>query len=405
MKKYLFAGNWKMNKTQKETQDFLNEFLPQISQIDFSDREIMIAPPFTALAIAQKLTQETPIKLGAQNACWAKEGAFTGEISPVMLKEFDVKYVILGHSERRHLFGETDEIISKRIEGVYESGLIPILCIGETLEERKNGKTLEVIERQLFEGLKRLKKIEAGSLVVAYEPVWAIGTGINATPEEAEEVQSFIRKKLENMFSKEIAETIRILYGGSVSPSNIKELMKKPNIDGVLVGGASLDPHKFLEICKIKIEKEACILPDYSDIPFEILEIPQKYKNIVIVGASPKSERPSYMVMEYLLNQGFKVIPINPAVKEILGQRVYSSLSEIPSNFSPEVIIIFRRSDQVLPIVEAAIKLKPKVIWMQEGIINEKAKELAEKENIKVVMNKCFKKVHLISQKKSLNNE
>ncbi len=388
-----------MHKTQKETQQFFNEFLSKISEIDFSDREIMIAPPFTVLPIVQKLTEGTPIKLGAQNACWAKEGPFTGEISPIMLKELGVEYVILGHSERRHLFGETDEIISKRVEGVYKCGLIPILCVGETLEERKNYKTLEVVGKQLFEGLKKLEKIEAKSIVIAYEPVWAIGTGINATPEEAEQVHLFIREKLKDIFSKEIVENIRILYGGSVSPFNIKDLMKKPNIDGVLVGGASLDPYKFLEICKIRVKKEICMLPDYSAIPFEILEIPQKYKNIVIVGASPKSERPSYIVMEYLLKQGFKVVPVNPAVKEILGQKVYPSLLEIPSDFSPEVIVIFRRSDQVLPIVEAAIKLKPKVIWMQEGIVNEQAKELAEKENIKVVMNKCFKKIHLMSQK------
>jgi len=256
MKKYLFAGNWKMNKTLKEVKEYFDYFLKKIPEIDFSDREVMIAPPFVYLALCQSIIKNTPLKLGAQNACWEEKGAFTGEIAPPMLKELEVEYVILGHSERRHIFGETDELIAKRVEGVYRFQLVPILCVGETLEERKKGKTLEVVEKQLLEGLKGLKKVKGDDIVIAYEPVWAIGTGINATPEEAEEVQAFIREKIKNIYSKEVADKIRILYGGSVTPENIKDLMKKPNIDGVLVGGASLDPEKFFKICSIKVEKE-----------------------------------------------------------------------------------------------------------------------------------------------------
>ncbi|PMP66717.1 MAG: triose-phosphate isomerase [Thermodesulfobacterium geofontis] len=256
MKKYLFAGNWKMNKTLKEVEEYFNKFLEKISQIDFSDREIIIAPPFTALLYCKNLIKNSPLKLGAQNACWEKQGAFTGEISPLMLKELGVEYVILGHSERRHIFGETNELIAKRVEGVYKFGLIPILCIGETLEERNKGKTLEIVENQLIEGLKYIKDIKGDELVIAYEPVWAIGTGINATPEQAEEVQAFIREKLKDIYSEEVSKQIRILYGGSVTPDNIQDLMKKPNIDGALVGGASLDPEKFFKICNVKVEKE-----------------------------------------------------------------------------------------------------------------------------------------------------
>jgi triosephosphate isomerase len=256
MKKCLFAGNWKMNKTLKETEEYFNKFLKKLSEIDFSDREIMIAPPFTVLAYSQNFIKNSPLKLGAQNACWEERGAFTGEISPVMLKEFGIEYVILGHSERRHLFGESDKLIAKRVEGVYKFGLTPILCVGETLEERNKGKTFEVVERQLLEGLSNIKNIKGDKMVIAYEPVWAIGTGINATPDQAEEVQSFIREKLKSLYSEEVSMQIRILYGGSVTPDNIQDLMKKPNIDGVLVGSASLDPEKFFKICNIKVEKE-----------------------------------------------------------------------------------------------------------------------------------------------------
>lgn len=255
MKTYLFVGNWKMNKTLRETEVYLKEFLLKLKDLEVLDKEITIAPPFTALSLAGNLIRGSFLKLSAQNACWEEKGAFTGEISPIMLKELGVTWVILGHSERRHIFNETDEIISKRVFGVYKAGLIPILCVGETLEERKTEKTLEVIERQLKEGLKYLKEIKGEDLVIAYEPVWAIGTGINATPSQAEEVQAFIRKKLAEMYSSQVAEKVRILYGGSVTPENIEELMKEPNIDGVLVGGASLEVERFFKICSVKVKK------------------------------------------------------------------------------------------------------------------------------------------------------
>jgi triosephosphate isomerase len=170
-----------------------------------------------------------------------------------MLKELGVEYVILGHSERRHIFGETNELIKKRVKAVYQTGLIPILCVGETLEERKLGSTFLVVSEQLKQGLSELEKVEEGRLIIAYEPVWAIGTGVNATPEQAEEVHSFLRDLLASMYGKDLAQTIPILYGGSVTPENIADLIKEPNVDGVLVGGASLDPEKFLKVVSVAI--------------------------------------------------------------------------------------------------------------------------------------------------------
>lgn len=403
MRRPIFAANWKMNHTLKESKEYFEKFLRLLQEKDFSDREIVIAPPFTALYYVKDLIQGTEIKLASQNAHFAERGAFTGEISPLMLSEIGVKYVILGHSERRHIFGETDELIKKRVEGVYNHGLNPILCVGETLSERIEGKTFQVVEKQLKEGLSLLEDIDPERIVIAYEPVWAIGTGKTATPEQAQEAQSFIRNLLSQAYGKEKAEKIRILYGGSVTPENVKELMKEPDIDGLLVGGASLDPEKFFKICSIDLEvkKAECILPDYSQIPKEILEITRKYKKLVIVGASPKPERPSYIVMDYLIKEGFEVYPINPAHKEILGRRVYPDLESLPEDLKPDVVIIFRRSEEVKPVVEKALRVNPKVIWMQEGIVNEEARELAEKVGIKVVMNLCFKKVHQLGKWKT----
>lgn len=252
MRKFIFAGNWKMYKTLSETKEYFEKFLTLLKGLNTSDREVVIAPPFTALAYSRKLTDGSFVKLAAQNCCWEEKGAFTGEISPVMLKELEVEYVIIGHSERRHIFGEKDEIIAKRVRGAYTFGLIPIFCVGETFEERKAEKTFEIVERQLKEGLKFLDTLSGEDLVIAYEPVWAIGTGINATPEQAEEVHSFIRGKLEERYGKEVSNKVRILYGGSVSPENVKDLLSKPNVDGVLVGGASLDPEKFFKICSVE---------------------------------------------------------------------------------------------------------------------------------------------------------
>jgi len=400
MARYIFAGNWKMNYTIREAKEYFEKFLQYIPQIDLKDRLIIIAPPFTALYYVSQMLQNTPLKLAAQNVHYAEKGAFTGEISPPMLRELRVEYAIIGHSERRHIFGEKDELISQRVAGAYKWGLIPILCLGETLPEREAGKTLEVVRNQLERGLEGIKDLDPAKVIIAYEPVWAIGTGQNATPEQAEEVHSFLRESLRKLFG-ERASAVPILYGGSVTPENVASLMAKANVDGVLVGGASLDPEKFFKIVSIEVLKEShkgCSLPDYSSLSKDILEIPQKYKRLVIVGASPKPDRPSYIVMEYLLREGFQVIPVNPRYPEILGQKTFPDLESIPSDFSPEVIIIFRKSSEVFPLVERALKLKPKVIWMQEGIENEEAKTLAESQGIKVVMNKCFKKVHQISK-------
>ncbi len=254
MRRPLFAGNWKMHHTILETKVYFERFLHLLLKRDLSDRTIAIAPPFTSLSYAHSLLKETPVKLIAQNAHYATKGAFTGEISPLMLKELGVDYVILGHSERRHLFGEGDELIQKRVEGVYKFGLIPILCVGETEDERKRGQTFERIEVQLRLGLSGLKDPASERLVIAYEPVWAIGTGVNATPAQAEEVHLFIRRLLRELYGEEKAERILILYGGSVTPENVNELMGQPNIDGVLVGGASLDPEKFFKICATEVK-------------------------------------------------------------------------------------------------------------------------------------------------------
>ncbi|MFN3504743.1 MAG: triose-phosphate isomerase [Caldimicrobium sp.] len=242
-----------MNGTHKEAKEYFERFLTFLMKNPLYDRIIGIAPPFTCLYYVSSLIKGTKIALCAQNAHFEERGAFTGEISPLMLKEMDVKYVIIGHSERRQLFGETDELISKRVEGVLKHGLTVILCVGETLKEREEEKTFQRVEGQLKVGLAHISGKLADKLVIAYEPVWAIGTGKNATPDQAEEVHNFIRKLLAEFFGKEVAEVIPILYGGSVTPQNVEELIKMPNIDGVLVGGASLDPEKFYKICSVKI--------------------------------------------------------------------------------------------------------------------------------------------------------
>ncbi|AEH45278.1 triosephosphate isomerase [Thermodesulfatator indicus DSM 15286] len=242
----LIAGNWKMHKTVPETLAYIEAFKSLVAGVE--DRDIMLAPPFTSLDAAERALEGTNIYLGAQNCHWADEGAFTGEISPKMLADIGVTYVIIGHSERRHIFGETDKVIRQKIEAVLKYDLIPILCIGETLEEREAGKTLKVLETQLKEGLKGFSVADLKSLVVAYEPVWAIGTGKTATPEQAEEAHAFVRKILAEMFNQEFADNLRILYGGSVKPENVVGLMARPDIDGALVGGASLKPDVFAKI-------------------------------------------------------------------------------------------------------------------------------------------------------------
>jgi triosephosphate isomerase len=244
------AGNWKMNKTVGEALNLVKELKASLSGVKAV--EVAVAPPFTALYAIQKELEGSPIHLAAQNLYWEEKGAFTGEISPLMLKEIGCHYVILGHSERRQFFGETDETVNRRIKAALVQGLKVIFCIGETLKEREEGKTFSVIEKQVEGGLKGFSDQKMKNMVVAYEPVWAIGTGKTATPEQAEEVHRFIRGKLEKLYSREFAEEVRIQYGGSVTPENIRGLMNQPNIDGALVGGASLKADSFSKIVRFK---------------------------------------------------------------------------------------------------------------------------------------------------------
>lgn len=248
--KNLFMANWKMHKTIKEALSFLEEFLPLIKGIE--DREIGIAPTFVCLESVSRFLENTNIKVGAQNVFYEMQGAFTGEVSPVMLKELNVDYVIVGHSERRRYFYENDEVINKKVKACLKTGLNVILCIGETLEERQQGKTFDVLHYQITSGLKEIESPH--SLVIAYEPVWAIGTGVTATEQQIEEAHEFIRKELIQLYSTE-GQHLRILYGGSVTEKNIYPIMNTPHVNGVLVGGASLDPLKFSRIVKFEEQK------------------------------------------------------------------------------------------------------------------------------------------------------
>ena len=247
----LFAANWKMNKAVSEVRPFmlaLLEGLHVLSAKAGTHYEVMIAPPATHLMTAREATQNTPIQIGAQNCGHAPSGAFTGEISPVVLKELGCPWVILGHSERRHLYLEDDNRVLGRLQAALKEGLLPILCVGETLPERKAGQTMAVVERQL--GILKNAEFAGKSIVIAYEPVWAIGTGENATPDQAQEVHQFIRNWLKTHFSPAFSEKTRILYGGSVKPENSASLMREPDVDGFLVGGASLDAKSFLGIAE-----------------------------------------------------------------------------------------------------------------------------------------------------------
>jgi len=248
MRKPFIAGNWKMNKTNSEAVRMLSELKELVK--DVRDVDIMVAPPYTALAVCAEVLKGTNISLGAQNLFYEKSGAYTGEVSGPMLAESGCSHVIIGHSERRQYFGCTDEIVNKKIKAAVESGLKPVVCVGETLQEREENKTFDVLKRQVSEGLKNLSGQEKEALTVAYEPVWAIGTGKTATPGQAEEAHSFIRKTLGELYGEEFAQAARILYGGSVKPDNISELMACENLDGGLVGGASLEADSFSKIIR-----------------------------------------------------------------------------------------------------------------------------------------------------------
>jgi len=238
----IIAGNWKMNKDPAESRSLVQKLLELVS--DVKERAIIIIPPFTSLPYVSEIIWNSKLKLGAQNMHWTRQGAFTGEISGLFLKQLGCEYVVIGHSERRHIMGETDEVINKKLKTALEIGLISIFCVGETEQEKQNGQTEEVISRQLSQGLQGIEN-EVHKLILAYEPVWAIGTGKTATPEQAAQVHKFIRSRLKK-------NTV-ILYGGSVKPENVDVLMAQQDIDGVLVGGASLKPESFARIVRFSI--------------------------------------------------------------------------------------------------------------------------------------------------------
>jgi triosephosphate isomerase len=240
------AGNWKMYKTPAETHHFFEKFLPLAGQA--SHCEVVICPTFTCLAAAVESVKGTAVSVGAQNIAWAREGAFTGEVSGPMLVASGASYALVGHSERRQYFGETDETVLRRAQAALEVGIIPIVCVGERLEDRETGRTEIVLSDQFHNGIAGLTETQFEQIVIAYEPVWAIGTGKTATPEMAADAHRVIRGKVHEKYGKEAAAAVRILYGGSVKPDNVKVLMAQPEIDGVLVGGASLDPVGFASI-------------------------------------------------------------------------------------------------------------------------------------------------------------
>jgi triosephosphate isomerase len=246
MRRPIIAGNWKMYKTVQQTRDFLDEFRPLVANSTHCD--IVICPTFVNLQSAVEAVRNTRIEIGGQNLFWAKEGAYTGEVSADMLKAVGCKWVLIAHSERRQYFGETDETACRRIRAALDAGLRPIVCIGELLEARESGQTHVVLEAQIRGGIEPLSADQFAKIVIAYEPVWAIGTGKTATPEIASDAHRVIRSRIEKHFGPEAAGNCRILYGGSVKPDNIKALMAQDDIDGALVGGASLDPASFAAI-------------------------------------------------------------------------------------------------------------------------------------------------------------
>jgi triosephosphate isomerase (TIM) len=248
-RKKILAANWKMNLTQLEAESYLKSFLVDLNEV--TDVEVVIIPPFTALSVFAAASSKAQwIRLGAQNMHWEKKGAFTGEISAPMLRSLYVKYVVVGHSERRTLFGETDEIVNRKVRSALDAGLRPIMCVGETLQQRESGQENEVLETQVRQGLAGVDSKDFHDIVIAYEPVWAIGTGRTATPEQARDMHAHIRQIIASMADATIADRIRIQYGGSVKVENTEELMRQPGIDGALIGGASLDPRSFGQIIR-----------------------------------------------------------------------------------------------------------------------------------------------------------
>jgi triosephosphate isomerase (TIM) len=246
----ILAGNWKMNMTATQARELASKLIPLVASV--KDRDIVLGPPFTSLSAVAEAIKGTNIGLAAQNLHWEDKGAYTGEISADMLLDSGCKYGIIGHSERRQYFGETDETVNKKVKQALKKGILPILCVGETLAERDAGKLNEIISRQVTGGLKDISTDDMKKVVIAYEPVWAIGTGKTASPEQANEVHALIRQKVKALYSADIAEGLRIQYGGSVTPENVSQLMAMPDIDGALVGGASLKPESFAALVNFK---------------------------------------------------------------------------------------------------------------------------------------------------------
>ncbi len=249
MRTPLIVANWKMNKSIQDTEAFVRELLPLLSSVTAA--EVVVCPPFTSLPALRGALSGSGIRVGAQNLFWEMKGAYTGEISPLMLVDAGCSYVILGHSERRQIMGENDAIINRKVKAALDAGMVPILCVGETLQERENHMAREVVKEQITRDLKDIS-FAPGGMVIAYEPVWAIGTGVNASSDDAQEMIGFIRNCLTRLYKSEQTEAIRILYGGSVKPENIAEFMAEEDIDGALVGGASLQADSFAGIVRFK---------------------------------------------------------------------------------------------------------------------------------------------------------
>jgi len=246
MREKIIAGNWKMYKTTEQVETFIAETKDKVSSIEAGTSIICV--PFPYLALAQKLAANTDLKIAAQNMHFDNEGAFTGEVSPVMLQDLAIPYVVLGHSERRAMFNETDEAINKKAHAAFAHEIIPIICVGESLEQRENGTTNDIVSAQTLKALAGLSNEQIANTVIAYEPIWAIGTGKTATSDQAQETIKAIRDAIAKEYSATVADIVRIQYGGSVKPDNIDELLAKEDIDGALVGGASLEPESFLQL-------------------------------------------------------------------------------------------------------------------------------------------------------------
>ncbi|HON95328.1 MAG TPA: triose-phosphate isomerase [Deltaproteobacteria bacterium] len=250
MRKALIAGNWKMFKTEGEAVLFAEELAPRVADVE--DREILVCPPYVYIYPLIHALVGSTVMVGAQNVFWEDQGAFTGEVSAPMIRSTGARFAIVGHSERRQYFSETDESVNRRLTACLKATIAPIVCVGESLQEREAGKTLDVVGSQLRVGLKNVPSHETAHLVIAYEPVWAIGTGRTATPQIAQEVHAFIRGVLRELFGESPAEAVRILYGGSVKPASVDDLMAQEDIDGALVGGASLDVTSFERIIRYR---------------------------------------------------------------------------------------------------------------------------------------------------------